>query len=340
MCNDPSDPVDGCPDFVIKRPDQTAHVLPPEIRVKSLDEMLDDPDAPSQRKDPPPWGVIGGCAGAIVVICAATLLILRAMRPAPEPLYHSRAAKVVAEDTFVEPQGDSKLAAEVAKHGASAGNFGVVKPRPHALVTFLEATKRRVPRAVQFGWSHQADEQIPKVDPETGDIYYLEEVEDGSDTKSGSRTRSRSKSIYGESRQPSKPEPVMKVATFGSWNMEKKERTLPGQLPGQLTDLEEKTRPPGSPKPRKKPEDKGPIPTAQGMALALPETESGPSNQSKLFSNKPVAVGPHTQRELKFGVTVGAPPVQTGRPAAAMRYQRSQEGVPQTSGAMALAVCT
>jgi len=301
--------------------------------------MLDDPDATSKREDPPPWGVIGGLVGSGVVVCACTLFILRAMRPVPEPLYHSRAAKVVADDTFIEPQGDPKLAAEVAKHGADLGNFGVVKPRPHALTTFLEATKRRVPRAVLYGYSFQVDEPIPKLDPETGELFYADEEEDVWDSRTGSRTRTRSKSIVG-SRKPSQ-EPGVKIATFGSWNMEKKERTLPGQLPGQLTDLDDKLPgSPKSPKARKKTDEKQPIPTAEGMALALPEDASGPGNQAKLYTNKPVAVGPHTQMELKFGVSVGAPPVQTGRPVAAMKFQREQEGVTQTSGAMMRSVCT
>jgi len=76
------------------------------------------------------------------------------------------------------------------------------------------------------------------------------------------------------------------------------------------------------------------------MALALPADASGPSNQAKLFPLRPLAIGEYAQNEVEKGISVGAPPACTGRPAAAVRHMRNMEGTRQTTAAMMASICT
>jgi hypothetical protein len=333
------DPNVGCPDVVIERPEETRHVLPEKTGVKTLEEQLDDHTAVGSRQDEPPWLLIILCSVGVILICCGSLILYRSTRPEPEPFFHSKSAKVLSDDTFIEPEIDKKTAQELAKHGIQdVGSFGVVKPRPNALREMLEMGKRRVPRAVQFGYSHQADEPIPKLDPDTGELYYTEDqlalMEDDVESvsaKSGITVRSK----HAPEVRAVSPASKQRI-TFFARDHEKEERQLPGLLPGQIT-TDEAARPKML---MDADADQTPVCTAQGMALALPVEDSGPSNQAQLFPLKPLPVGEFARKEIKNGVGVGAPPPSTNKPAAATRYMRNMEGVRQTNAQLINSVCT
>lgn len=140
-CNDPFDEEGGCPDAVVKRPRQVAHLIPEEVDLEAL--LQGGGEAPPE---PIPWGMILIPIAGILFFGGAAYVVVKLIKDPERPLFHSDKAKVVQDDTFVEPQQDLDAGNAVVDGVA----YGVVHPRPHALRMILkEQRQQNVPRALR-----------------------------------------------------------------------------------------------------------------------------------------------------------------------------------------------
>lgn len=128
-CNNPMDEAFGCPQIVDKAPAITDGIRPTDE--PSLEQILKG--SVERPPDPPPWGLIGGlCAIPFALVCMVWF-VSKVFAAPPEPLWHSTSAKVVADDTFIEPTQDHYTHGKLRSHLNSELTYGKVEARPFGL---------------------------------------------------------------------------------------------------------------------------------------------------------------------------------------------------------------
>lgn len=177
-CNHPMDEYSGCPQVVIKKPEITDFLRPTiEPDLKTL--LKGSKPAPEV---PPPWGLIGGLSAVPFVLVCVAMVIMRCMREPPDPIYHTSKAKVVAHDTFIEPQQDTFK--EPALQGLA---YGRVEPRPFALRNIMkekevvvsalnQLPEHAVPEATNAAWVDNIVFETSLSRPQPGEVLELPPV--------------------------------------------------------------------------------------------------------------------------------------------------------------------
>lgn len=142
MCNEPLDDELGCPDFVIERPKQVAHLIPETIDVEAL--LRQGGEA---KGEPFPWLLVVIPVSGLCLMVTTGYVIFKCIKEPEVSPWHSDKAKIVQDDTFIEPIQDLHPDNAIVDGVA----YGVIHPRPFALRQILrEQRMNRGPRALRM----------------------------------------------------------------------------------------------------------------------------------------------------------------------------------------------
>eukprot|EP00927_Polykrikos_kofoidii_P076947 TRINITY_DN73953_c0_g1_i1.p1 TRINITY_DN73953_c0_g1~~TRINITY_DN73953_c0_g1_i1.p1 ORF type:complete len:1221 (+),score=122.92 TRINITY_DN73953_c0_g1_i1:164-3826(+) len=298
-CNIPDDPDIGCPDVINKNPGITQKAVQVEEQVPNLETMLDG--APERNTKDPPWAIIFVAIGGTILVILMLAGVKMATTVTPEPLYHSRAAKVVTDETFVEPEKDPYL-----EHLGDA-TIGVVKPRPFGLRMLMKESKFTLPKALRDKKRRQeislGMNPTVVVDPITFalDIHSKLPIPEkpgrltatGSVADACSATTGRAsvvsnvvQAITDGQETDAASDDLACAIGHGHSGRSSPVRLMPGQLPGQVQDQDEQAAINAL--------AITPVATAATLTLALPEHSPGAAGQAAAFPAIGTGLGPYT----------------------------------------------
>lgn len=118
-CNDPRDPVEGCPELVDEFPAITASYRVVEDRDPTPEELASG-DPPAHVDDGPPMEAIAAASLIGAGVCVGALIACQMSKTHEISPWHSEAAKVVAHDLWIEPTNQPGMNMD----------YGLVKPTP------------------------------------------------------------------------------------------------------------------------------------------------------------------------------------------------------------------